>query len=464
MLLVILKGAAFGYDESVYASETRSFVTGTPAFWHIFRPPGLPIAGLAAVPFGLSDVSLRVVAATGALLLFGLAWSLARLMWGGLAGGIALVAIIVSPVVLNEIVLFHNDVPSAAAVVALMALLWWQLEVRERPSAMLIAAGPLAATAFYLRYGALALLAGIALAAILLWGGRLLREARVVGATAVVTLALFLPHVVDAVIRTGSPVGIVRAAVAQVDTTTPIRSALQYLQWLPARLAGVAGVVLVIAAALAVVHAGFESIRDRGPTVSARRLIWLLVPAAVAFLGTVMVSHAEARYVLTPVVIVEIAGAGSAASAIAWLTIRSARARPGAARPIMAAILIGLMIVLAVNGRSWLRVNLRQPADQWLLDAGRAVATDARGPCTLVSSLLPILGWYSGCTPVQFNDPADARTSAAAGRSVYVVFTSLDVSRVESRALARYRSELNLVEIARMGHGSRIATVYRVQP
>ena len=465
MLRVALVNAPLGYDESVYASETRSFVTGVPTLWAIYRPPGLPLVGLTALPLGLSDASLRIAAAACGLLALGLVWGLARLLWGRLAAGIALVVVMVSPVVLDQIVVFHNDAPSAAPVLALMVLLWWQFEVRERPNALLVAAGPLAAAAFYLRYGALALLVGVALTAIFLWGKRLLRAARLVGASLVVTVALFLPHIVDAVIRTGSPLGIVRAAVTQVDTTTPLHAALQYLRWMPSQLAGIAGVVFVVVAGLAAAYAAAESIGGRRLTAPARRLVWLLLPAVVAGLGTVIVSHPEARYVLTPVVLVEIAGAGSAATAVVWLAKRLAQTQPRAASLVVPAILVVLVVVLALDGRSWIRREVRHKGDQWLLHAGRAIATNAGGPCTLASSIGPILGWYSGCAPITFVDPTNARMPAQSGRPVYVVFTTLDDTRgVKPQVLARYRNELNLVEIANFGQDPLVATVYRVQP
>jgi hypothetical protein len=465
-LWVAYLGAQLGYDEAVYASKTRSFVTDIAApVWRPYRPPGLPIVGLAAVPFGLGDASLRTLTVLGGTLAIASAWGLARLLWNGLAAAIALLALVAAPVVLAEVALFHNDLPSAAPVVALLALLWWEFERRETPGWLLVLAGPLAAAAFYLRFGALAILVGIALVALLLWARRALRALRVVTVTILVTVALFLPHVIEAIATTGSPLGIVRAAVSQVDTTSPMASALQYLRWLPGELAGIPVIILGIVAVLAAAHAAGASIRLRRTTPAARRLALLLVPAGVAAVGTVLVSHAEARYVLTPLILVAIAGSGGAAAAARWLVLRLAPRRPRASRLVMPAILLGLALATGLQWGLWARGEVRRARVQYLADAGRAVAADAGGPCVVVSSISPVLGWYSGCYPRVLDDPSVAGNLAAAGEAVYVVLTTADARRnVAADTLAAYRKELTLVEVATTGTSTNGTVVYRVVP
>ncbi len=465
-LWVVHLGAQLGYDEAVYASKTRSFVTdiGAPV-WGLYRPPGLPIAGLAAVPFGIGDASLRTLAALAGTLAIGSAWGLARLLWGRPAAAIALLALVAAPVVVAQVSLFHNDLPSAAPVVALLALLWWEFEHRERPGWLLVLAGPLAAAAFYLRFGALAILVGIALVALLLWGRRALRAQRVVAVTMLVTVVLFLPHVVEAITTTGSPLGIVRAAINQVGSTTPQELALQYLRWLPRELAGIPAIVLGIVAAVAAAHATGASIRLRRTTPAARRLALLLVPAGMAALGTVLVSHAEARYVVTPLILLAIAGSGGAAAAAGWLASRLALRRPRAGRLVMPAIVLGLVLMTGLQWGLWIRAETRRAAIPYLADAGRAVAVDAGGPCVVVSSIRPVLGWYSGCDPRGFDDPAVAGDLAAAGQAVYVVFSTADARRNTAAAtLAAYRDELTLVEVATTGTATSGTVVYRVVP
>ena len=90
-----------------------------------------------------------------------MAWALARMLWGPLAAIVALLTIVGSPVVIAEIALFHTDLPAAGLLLALMLLVWYEFERRPEPSRLLIAAAPLAALAFYVRYGSILPIGGI---------------------------------------------------------------------------------------------------------------------------------------------------------------------------------------------------------------------------------------------------------------------------------------------------------------
>lgn len=464
-VFVIMLGAELGYDESVYASRARTFVTGIPTAWAVFRPPGLPILGLVALPFGLTDASLRVVTAACGIALLGLAWGLARRMWGAFAAVLTLLALAASRVFLDETVLFHNDIASAAAVLALATLLWWQLEERDRPGWPLLAAGPLAAAAFYLRFGSLAILAGLVLAAALLWGRHLLRNIRVVGPTVLLGLALFVPHLVEATLRTGSPFGIIRAGVAVADTTTPLASLLQYVRWLPDRLAGPVGVGFLIAAGLAAVIAAIAVIRTGHGAPEARRLAWLLVPASVGYAGTIWVSHPEARYLLPPYVLTVIAGAGGIAVALGWTAARLPGLGQTQTRVLTGGVLALILVLGAAVGWFWVRHEIRASRTQWLADAGRAIEADARGPCIIVTTYQPVLGWYSRCTPKPFaGNPATIRALAAAGERVYIAFTSLDDRRANQEALDGYRGMAGLAHLVTIDDGARRVEVSRLEP
>jgi 4-amino-4-deoxy-L-arabinose transferase-like glycosyltransferase len=243
------------WDEAVYLTKSRSFVTDIPASaWMIYRPPGVPVLGLLAAPFGDSLPAFRLVTAAAGIATVAAAWALARTLWGRLAGIVALLALVSSPVVLAFIPRFRTDVVNVGPVLLLLLLLWWQLERRERADLRLVAAAPLAAAAFYLRYGAAPLVAGVAVAALVLWPRRLWLDRKVVALTVLATAALFAPHVIDAVSRTGSPLGIVRSAVDVTDTTSPATAVRKYVAWTPTLIAGPALLVVAagaVAAALA---------------------------------------------------------------------------------------------------------------------------------------------------------------------------------------------------------------------
>jgi hypothetical protein len=464
-LVVIVLDRQYTWDESLYATKTRALVTEIPsAYWGLFRPPGLTFIGLAALPVGLGDVSLRVASAVCGILAVGLAWGLARILWGALAGGIALLAVIASPIVLAQVARFHNDLPVVAPILALMVLLWWQLEEREEPGWPLLAVGPLAASAFYLRYGALAILVGVGVTATLLWWQHAIRHPRLVGATLLLAVALFVPHVIDAVGSTGSPLGIIRSAVTAADTSSPLQSAWRYIRWAPTQLFGVTGLLMGLAAVGYSAVAVACSIRARRPTPAARRLAWLLLPAAVAAMGTVIVSHAEPRYVLAPVVLVEIAGAGGVAAAVRGLPARWGGIEGHRLRLMAPLMLSGMVAVVGLMGVLWIRSEVRAGRVQWLAEAGRSIADDARGDCAVVSTMPPILSWYSGCVPLSFSDPMAARSRALQGEAVYVVLTSDDARRADPARLASYRHALTLEPVAATGSAEGWAETYRILP
>ena len=322
-----------GWDESVYASKSRSLLTDIPSStWAIYRAPGLPVVGLLGGAFGFTDANLRAVAVVLNLGALAMAWAFARVLWGPLAAIVALLTIVGSPVVIAEIALFHTDLPSAGLLLALMLLVWYEFERRPEPSRLLIAAAPLAALAFYVRYGSILPIGGIGIAAVVLWHRSMLRNKGLVGLTVALAALLFAPHILEAISRTGSPLGIITSAGEQVDTSEPIATAARYLGWLPSQLAHRLGFVVMLAGVVHAAIVAFDAIRRRELGPVARRYLWLFVPAGVTTVGLIVQSHAEQRYVLFPVLLAIIAGAGAVSAAVAWLRTRPASRRPATGR------------------------------------------------------------------------------------------------------------------------------------
>ena len=230
--------------------------------------------------------------------------------------------------------------PSAGLLLALMLLVWFEFERRPEPSRLLIAAAPLAALAFYIRYGSILPIGGIGIAAVVLWHRSMLRNKGLVGLTVAFAALLFAPHVLEAISRTGSPLGIITSAGEQVDTSEPIATAARYLGWLPAQLAHRLGFVVMLAGVVHAAIVAIDAIRRRELGPAARRYLWLFVPAGVTTVGLILQSHPEQRYVLFPILLAIIAGAGAISAAVAWL-----RARPGLAdrqRTLDGAIVVGM--------------------------------------------------------------------------------------------------------------------------
>ena len=439
-------GIPLGWDESVYASRSRSLVTDIPAsVWKIYRPPALPIIGLLGGAFGFTDANFRAVSLVMSLLTVASAWALTRILWGRLAAIVALLTVIGSPIVINELVLFHTDLPATGLLLALMLVIWHEFEVRPQPTAFLLLAAPIAALVFYVRYGTVVAIGGIGIAAVLLWHRPMLRHWRLVGATVAFAALLLAPHVIDAVARTGSPIGIVTSASDQVNTSGPLATAVRYLAWLPAQLAQRLGFVVMLAGVAHGAVVAREALRRREMTAAARRYVFLYVPTGVTAIGLVLSSHPEPRYVMFPVLLAIVAGAGAVSAFIAWLRNGPRFANVERRRALDVAIVGGVVVAaLVVAVFSVRRVDaLQRDGDRtrWWAAVGAAIHADADGPCQAFTTLAPIVGWYSGCEGIQLS-PAGARLLAGGGMTepTYVVFTPIDERRASTESIERYRA------------------------
>ena len=463
--IVLIAGLGqLGYDEAVYASKARSYISDTPVdWWELYRPPGIALFGTLAGAAGLSDASLRVVTLFGGLATLAIVWLVARQLWDASAALFAILGAVGAPVVLSELPLFHNDIASAGLLLLLMWILWDQFAARPAPNRMLLLAAVVAAAAFYVRYGIAVGIVGIGVATLLLWGSRLLAHARLVGLTVLLGVVLFLPHLVLALSTTGSPIGIVTAAGEQVNTTGPRSAFRAYRSWVVPSLFGSIPFALAVAG---LIHAGALALSfafRRTGASQLRRQLWLLVPAAVSAVLIVLVSHAEPRYMLFPVLLTIISGAGALSAAISLV------ARPFAHRARAVRVMGTLVVAIGLAGwagrvaTSQIGSADGQPA-AWKA-AGERIAGDADGPCRVIATQRPLIGWYTTCEIVRMDGQPAAAARAAPPTRTYVVFTDRDADRVGPTELAAYRDlALGATELPpRTGVGDTYE-VYRLEP
>jgi Dolichyl-phosphate-mannose-protein mannosyltransferase len=441
---VIAHGSPMGWDESVYASKSRSLLTDIPAsLWAIYRPPGLPVIGLLGGAFGFVDANLRAVTLVLGLLTLAGAWALARALWGPLAGILALVTAIGAPIVMNELVLFHTDVAAAGLLVALMLLCWNEFERRPEPGALFVAAAPLAALAFYVRFGSLVAIVGIGIGAVVLWHRPMLRHWRLTGLTVALAVLLVVPHVAESIALTGSPVGILTSASGKVNTSGPLVTAEAYLRWLPLQLAHVLGFLMMVAGVLVAAVAAVDAVRRRSLTAAARRFLWLYVPAGITVVGLVFLSHAERRYMMFPVLLGIVAGAGGVSLAFEWLKSRPRFA--GRAHPLelmlVGGIIAATLLVGYLGTRRIATLERGNEPSRWLIAVGRAIDADATGPCTVATTIPPIVGWYSACRAVPFSQAETELPDAGASSDAsYVMFSAVDGQRASPELIQLHRT------------------------
>jgi len=430
----ILVAPIFLFDEAIYANTSRAWVEGTPnTGWSLHRSPGISFLGLPAVPFA-SELAFRVVGLISGFMTVVAAWALARRLGGPATGLVAAVVVAMIPGLVYNAGFLLTDVPSAAIVLVLMLVTWMQLEERPAPSRGLLWLAPIAAAAFYVRYGASVPLLALAVTAAILWHRKLRVAWRLALATAGLFLLLLTPHLIQATLTTGSPWGIARMAQSLASPAYLGEALRYYLQLLPTRVAGVVGGILIIVALAAwpILLARF-GLRDR----DTRGHTFLVLPAVVHLVVLGAVALPVTRYILLPIVLLVIAG-----------TVVGLRLSMRLIAPSRLALAVAVVIATVVTGLGTAAAEVRRQAaaaaGQYdLIDAARIIRGDAGGEsCAILGYPPPQLTWYSGCSTYHFDyPPQDGRAVLLTADRNYLMLSTGESDRYPTKALREaYRS------------------------
>jgi hypothetical protein len=334
------------------------------------------------------------------------------------------------------------DAPAAVLVLAFAGVLIGGLGPGADPNRRwrLVWLGPLAAAAFYVRYGSLGIVGALALAAAIVWRRRLRDNAGPLAAAVVVAAACAVPHVVHSLIATGRPFGILaQASFAAGRAYTGdglVFYASAWWLWL-GPLAAVCALAGLVAAAAR---------RDEVTAFAGLASVLALVALGLD-------AHGEARFVLVPEVLLVAAGTDAII----------ARAFP---RPKLAAALCAIAFVGAAAATE---VGLARERRTFgvAVRAAEVVRGAAGGaPCAVIAGKWTQLEWYSGCAGAVVSDEAIA-PAAVAGRAVFLVWYENGV-RQPAEVLADLRARrrgVGAAEVARVpGDGGLwgAATVYRL--
>lgn len=396
----ILVGPIFGFDEAIYANTSRAWLEGTPnTGWSLHRSPAISVLGLPAVPLA-SEVGFRVVGLLSGLFAVVMAWALARRLGGPPAGLVAALVVATIPELVRNSGFFLTDVPSAAIILLLMLVAWRQLEERPSPSRHLLWLAPIAAAAFYTRYGASIPILLVAVTAVILWHRKLIVAWRLSLATLILLILMILPHLVQATLTTGSPIGIARMAQSLAATGSPVQTLITYLRLIPIGFAGFVGGALIILAVVAwpllVRGRGFSDARVRAHT-------FLLLPAVGQFLVLGLVAMAGVRYVLLPIILLLIAG-GVVAVRLSRRLIPPSRQ----------ALTVATVIAVVATGLGAAAVEVRArafhaPTQYDIIDAARLIRADAgEDSCAILGYPPPQITWYAACATHHFGFPPGA--------------------------------------------------------
>jgi len=432
----------FGPDESVYLTKARSWLMGTPADqWGIYRPIGMPVLGWILLHFDDSERFLRLSGVMwGALSSIAIFFLFRRLTNLWVAICVSMLAA-TSTVFLLQAPTFLDDIPSSALLFLLLLVIYMHYQSAGKNNSIYLAA-PLAASAFYMRYGVATMLAVIAVASALILLPRFVKkpdsEWRKLALTGIATFVLFVPHFIYSEIATKSFLGVLQKAGRSAHRAYLGDGLVQYIQWLPDQIGGWAmDISAIVGVAVFIVVACAPGLRKEFPG-----LLWLGAIGFGSFFLTGLLVHAEQRYIFFPMVL--LSGTGIAGgyyllerlgtfSMYSFLTALSA-----------AVVLLGLQNYSFADTTFRAKENY-QPTiayEQALV----LIRKDSRGNCALWTQMNgPQASWYSTCDilkPVnvsQFSEDFSAHDE----KSLYsIVGSDLKSEQISPLSAQKYNVQL----------------------
>ncbi len=371
--LVTLPSATLGHDESVYATWGRSWVLDLPAtLVEQYRPPGLAAIGALATMVADSQVVLRLL---GALMAVGTTltvWMMGRRLLSPAAGMIGALVFAGAIPVLRRSGEFLNDLIATALILVVTWLIHDAFELR-RPRYLLWATLP-AAAAFYLRYGTILTLAGIALVAAVTWRDRLASYSRALFGAAGLAVAALAPHLLWSTAVAGGPLAVMLDA-GEVAGPAYFGAGLVDYLTAPVQNFGILGLVFCIAAMAAI--------------VADRPARYLLGCGVVALVITGVGAHAEPRYVFYTLAVGSIVGAHLLAATI------GRRRTNGFVTVLLPLIVLALGTINAFAEREIL-VRMAD-ANRVIVEAADRAAELGEAACEVVTAYAPTVEYYSEC-------------------------------------------------------------------
>ncbi|HKE14202.1 MAG TPA: hypothetical protein VKB80_05045 [Kofleriaceae bacterium] len=454
--------APLGHDEAIYAGGGREVLAGTPASgFELHRSVGMKLLAAAGLLLGPTERDLRsivVLCSVGFLLAYRLLGARALGRWPAAWAALAMVTSFGFQRRGAEIL---SDVPALLVLTVLVVVVMGQLGRRGeggRPGPWLLAAAPLAAGAFYLRYGLCTSLVGIAVAAAAAWWRPLAAGRWLALATAGLFALLVAPHVIHSVRETGSPIGILQASGDAAH-----RAYLgQGLVQLPAALALEGGAVLLVLVVIGAVQGARCLVRLRRerrhsrPPAEDRATAFLWVASVFHIAATGLFAHAEFRYFLFGVAGLTLIGA---AALCTWAAPRGA---------VRLGVVAGLALVAAAAVTD--QVNIarytRLRDERQVLVAAAAELRRAAGPgrCAALTGQVSHIGWYSPCTAYPLNTP---EAELAGERRFLVVFErARDHARDGRAALAALSRAHRVALVGRAADRAQLygdAVIYEIR-
>lgn len=366
--LALVSGPPLGHDEAAYAVAAR----GDAPAWH-YRSTGMIAIARVGLAVGDSAFALRTVALlAGTSILFG-AFLLGRAAFDERTGAWAALVLATAHPMASRASELIGDLPATGCLLAACGIAIGELG-RERARWRLVAAAPLFAAAFYIRYGSAPVIAMAAALLIVLYAKKLAQWPVLV--TAAAFIVLLLPYVRHSLEATGSMLGVLEASAAMPRRAYVGEGLVTYLTSNPFVFYGALVAPTMLAGLI------FSWPRRHAMTRS-RAFVIVLALGQIVSLG--LQSHGQPRYVFFATVLLVIAGVD---------TLRHFD-RPRLAIAAVALAWTGLAIGI-VPFQHHVR-DLRAP----LYAAADAIRTDAGGrPCAIAANVAPQLIWATRCQVV----------------------------------------------------------------
>lgn len=369
-VLGVVLGPPLGHDEAAFAIAARGDQRAGTWLHRSDGTVGLARLGLA---LGGADWQFRLPCAVLGAAIVVATFAVGRAASSARTGAWAAALVAgAHPMALRSAQLL-SDLPASAALLGGIAVLVGELE-RAGPSSgvrwRIVAAAPLFAAAFYLRYASAPVVAIALAAAGPMWWRTVAARPLPVLAVPVVLAGLLVPHLVHAVRATGSLIGIVMFSAGVPRRAYFGDGLITYLTSNPLDFYGALIAPVMLAGVI-----GLVQTRRRAP--------WYLAVVAIGQLVVLgLHNHGQPRYVFVATVLLVVVGV-EAASRIG---------RPGLALAAVAAAWLGTAVtqVVLCRGMAQLRAPIVRAAD--------AIRADAAGRrCAAVAATVPQLEWYAGC-------------------------------------------------------------------
>jgi 4-amino-4-deoxy-L-arabinose transferase-like glycosyltransferase len=435
VVLGIRPAIEFGWDESVYALISRHWLFGTPATgWGIYRPPVVSI--LASIPMLVTrdESAFRAIGLVAGCMAVVAVWLVGRRLHGILTGVIA--AVVVASAQSIQINAGHllTDVPATGVLLLLIATLWRVME-DERAGWSILWLAPIAALAFYVRYGASVAILAIAVTALLIWRRRIAADWVKAVATAGLLIVLLLPHLILATLRTGTPWGIALLASGGARGAYPGAAMVTYLVWLPYQLVGPLGAAVAIIGLFTCVVAIVRAMKLRQLDRPARAHSLLLVPAAVQIAVMGITILPVGRYIYLGMILLIIAGCAGLVRMWSDL-VNGKRLVAWLASGALVAYLLGSVAIIPGVAEKGL-------AGTWLREGGQYIAAHSSEGCSVLASDVPEITWYSGCAAYGFGTRRAAdRDQLLSGRDRWLLVRRDGVFQPAAAILDQYLSRV----------------------